>query len=192
MSSLARDISYDMSVSAGTSTAAEKIELGHPRAIDQPHLCAEEGKVATSSNPDTSERVAKMEAPDSMVEYKGEKQHTPVILAPYQGPDDRTEMLASGTGGVSDQGSASRVPENSIEKVASHASRSNASDERDLGKVRSPYEGQATSQELTKERAEGQIDSRNANALLNLPPPLPFDLKVSNLWVGVPHRGPSS
>jgi hypothetical protein len=24
------------------------------------------------------------------------------------------------------------------------------------------------------------------NALLNLPPPIPFDLKVENLWVGVP------
>lgn len=33
---------------------------------------------------------------------------------------------------------------------------------------------------------------QNVNALLNLPPPLPFDLSVSNLWVGVPHRGPSS
>jgi hypothetical protein len=31
----------------------------------------------------------------------------------------------------------------------------------------------------------------NPNAMLNLPPPLPFDLKVSNLWVGVPHSGPS-
>lgn len=34
--------------------------------------------------------------------------------------------------------------------------------------------------------------SPDANALLNLPPPLPFDLRVSSLWVGVPHRGPSS
>lgn len=38
----------------------------------------------------------------------------------------------------------------------------------------------------------GAMDMSNVNALLNLPPPLPFDLKVSNLWVGVPHRGPSS
>lgn len=35
-------------------------------------------------------------------------------------------------------------------------------------------------------------DSRGSNALLNLPPPLPFDLRVSDLWVGVPHRGPST
>lgn len=28
----------------------------------------------------------------------------------------------------------------------------------------------------------------NAQALLNLPPPLPFNLKVDNLWVGVPAR----
>lgn len=35
-------------------------------------------------------------------------------------------------------------------------------------------------------------ESRQSNALLNLPPPLPFDLKVSDLWVGVPHRGPST
>ena len=34
--------------------------------------------------------------------------------------------------------------------------------------------------------------SRQSNALLSLPPPLPFDLKVSDLWVGVPHRGPST
>jgi hypothetical protein len=34
-------------------------------------------------------------------------------------------------------------------------------------------------------------DQKNSNAMLNLPPPLPFDLKVSNLWVGVPHRGPT-
>lgn len=26
------------------------------------------------------------------------------------------------------------------------------------------------------------------NALLNLPPPSPFHLKVKNLWVGVPHK----
>jgi len=30
-----------------------------------------------------------------------------------------------------------------------------------------------------------------SNAMLNLPPPLPFDLRVSNLWVGVPQSGPS-
>jgi hypothetical protein len=36
------------------------------------------------------------------------------------------------------------------------------------------------------------VETRNSNALLNLPPPLPFDLRVSDLWVGVPHRGPST
>jgi hypothetical protein len=30
------------------------------------------------------------------------------------------------------------------------------------------------------------------NALLNLPPPLPFDLAVTDLWVGVPHRATPS
>jgi hypothetical protein len=35
-------------------------------------------------------------------------------------------------------------------------------------------------------------EPRNASALLNLPPPLPFDLRVSDLWVGVPLRGPST
>ena len=35
-------------------------------------------------------------------------------------------------------------------------------------------------------------ESRQSNALLNLPPPLPFDLRVSDLWVGVPHRGAST
>jgi hypothetical protein len=30
------------------------------------------------------------------------------------------------------------------------------------------------------------------NALLNLPPPLPFDLAVNDLWVGVPHRATPS
>jgi hypothetical protein len=40
---------------------------------------------------------------------------------------------------------------------------------------------------------EAETNTRNdRSALLNLPPPLPFDLAVSNLWVGVPHRGPSS
>jgi hypothetical protein len=32
----------------------------------------------------------------------------------------------------------------------------------------------------------GQLEPA-ANALLNLPPPLPFNLAVTNLWVGVPH-----
>lgn len=40
--------------------------------------------------------------------------------------------------------------------------------------------------------AVGSIHGDPRSALLNLPPPLPFDLQVSNLWVGVPHRGPSS
>jgi hypothetical protein len=30
------------------------------------------------------------------------------------------------------------------------------------------------------------------SALLNLPPPLPFDLAVTDLWVGVPHRATPS
>jgi hypothetical protein len=38
----------------------------------------------------------------------------------------------------------------------------------------------------------GSVEPRNSSALLNLPPPLPFDLRVSDLWVGVPHRGPST
>lgn len=38
----------------------------------------------------------------------------------------------------------------------------------------------------------GGREGADTSALLNLPPPLPFDLHVSNLWVGVPNRGPSS
>lgn len=40
-------------------------------------------------------------------------------------------------------------------------------------------------------REKGSSEQKGSNAMLNLPPPLPFDLKVSNLWVGVPHSGPS-
>ena len=44
----------------------------------------------------------------------------------------------------------------------------------------------------TADRREKQSsENKESNAMLNLPPPLPFDLKVSNLWVGVPHSGPS-
>lgn len=44
----------------------------------------------------------------------------------------------------------------------------------------------------TADRREKQSsEQKGSNAMLNLPPPLPFDLKVSNLWVGVPHSGPS-
>jgi hypothetical protein len=44
----------------------------------------------------------------------------------------------------------------------------------------------------TEDRREKQSsEQKGSNAMLNLPPPLPFDLKVSNLWVGVPHSGPS-
>jgi hypothetical protein len=44
----------------------------------------------------------------------------------------------------------------------------------------------------TVDRREKQSSERKeSNAMLNLPPPLPFDLNVSNLWVGVPHSGPS-
>jgi hypothetical protein len=44
----------------------------------------------------------------------------------------------------------------------------------------------------TSEKEAGTNARNGRSALLNLPPPLPFDLAVTNLWVGVPHRGPSS
>jgi len=40
-------------------------------------------------------------------------------------------------------------------------------------------------------REKQSSEQKGSNAMLNLPPPLPFDLRVSNLWVGVPHSGPS-
>jgi len=45
--------------------------------------------------------------------------------------------------------------------------------------------------ETVDRREKGSSEQKGSNAMLNLPPPLPFDLKVSNLWVGVPHSGPS-
>ena len=51
-----------------------------------------------------------------------------------------------------------------------------------------PARGQT---EVVQEK-QTAAESRGSNALLNLPPPLPFDLRVSDLWVGVPHRGPST
>ena len=45
--------------------------------------------------------------------------------------------------------------------------------------------------ETLDRREKGSSEQKGSNAMLNLPPPLPFDLKVSNLWVGVPHSGPS-
>lgn len=43
------------------------------------------------------------------------------------------------------------------------------------------------------ESIHGQTEpSHEGNTLLNLPPPVPFHLKVHNLWVGVPHsKAPS-
>jgi hypothetical protein len=37
-----------------------------------------------------------------------------------------------------------------------------------------------------------RMEDDKDNALLNLPPPVPFDLKVENLWVGVPKRNTPS
>jgi len=45
--------------------------------------------------------------------------------------------------------------------------------------------------ETVDRREKGSSEQKGSNAMLNLPPPLPFDLNVSNLWVGVPHSGPS-
>jgi hypothetical protein len=45
--------------------------------------------------------------------------------------------------------------------------------------------------EAADRREKQSSEQKGSNAMLNLPPPLPFDLKVSNLWVGVPHSGPS-
>jgi hypothetical protein len=45
--------------------------------------------------------------------------------------------------------------------------------------------------ETVDRREKQSSEQKDSNAMLNLPPPLPFDLKVSNLWVGVPHSGPS-
>lgn len=38
------------------------------------------------------------------------------------------------------------------------------------------------------DRRSRRDEDPDAHALLNLPPPLPFNLKVDNLWVGVPAR----
>jgi hypothetical protein len=45
--------------------------------------------------------------------------------------------------------------------------------------------------ETVDRREKQSSEQKDSNAMLNLPPPLPFDLNVSNLWVGVPHSGPS-
>jgi hypothetical protein len=45
--------------------------------------------------------------------------------------------------------------------------------------------------EAADRREKQSSEQKGSNAMLNLPPPLPFDLKVPNLWVGVPHSGPS-
>jgi hypothetical protein len=55
-----------------------------------------------------------------------------------------------------------------------------------------PLSLQQTRSGVDADRREKQSsEQKGSNAMLNLPPPLPFDLKVSNLWVGVPHSGPS-
>jgi hypothetical protein len=55
-----------------------------------------------------------------------------------------------------------------------------------------PLSLQQTRSGVDADRREKQPSGqKGSNAMLNLPPPLPFDLKVSNLWVGVPHSGPS-
>lgn len=64
-----------------------------------------------------------------------------------------------------------------------------------IGPKDSPTEPDLTHSDPEKRKSTASTAHANApdaNALLNLPPPLPFDLRVSNLWVGVPARGPSS
>ena len=55
-----------------------------------------------------------------------------------------------------------------------------------------PLSLQQTRSGMDADRREKQSsEEKGSNAMLNLPPPLPFELNVSNLWVGVPHSGPS-
>lgn len=56
-----------------------------------------------------------------------------------------------------------------------------------------PPIGSPRSADAALDRHEKRSSGAHAqsNAMLKLPPPLPFDLRVSKLWVGVPQSGPS-
>jgi hypothetical protein len=79
----------------------------------------------------------------------------------------------------------SAAPTDGLSTVISHPSQVE-----EKPTARSEQNAEETHSTSEKEAGTNARDGRSA--LLNLPPPLPFDLAVANLWVGVPHRGPSS
>lgn len=179
-----------MTLSDSESRPAEAIVLGQPLSSTEPTLDAKEGKV-DSSNSVSNRPAAEGEELNGLSANNG---------------DDRTTLNPPAASNTSENLSHPLDPE--VERPASQQdfttgqsrstsdapSQSRQSSDKHLGGHSGSQDGTDVTREMQApgEKEQGSIDPHNVNALLNLPPPLPFDLKVSNLWVGVPHRGPSS
>ena len=178
-----------MSLSDSHSPPAEAIILGQPLPSEQPALNAKEGKVDTS-NPSYSQHSEANEDSHGSHEMNGENHIASTSETTSNPIEIVSHPLDSKAGQEADREDTIVGQGSSTTDVPSHASQPS---EADASVHTGSHKHAATARNQTSgEEKRGTIDIHNVNALLNLPPPLPFDLKVSNLWVGVPHRGPSS
>ena len=179
-----------MSQPAGATSPAEAMILGRPLTGEhlEPDVVEERKVRSTDSNPDppTAEFLDTHNPTGAKVP---ESYYENTLSSGLHQPGG--EQVGPMDSQIADQEEGHSTPSASSSNTSSQAQHSPSLDQDSVGQPLNIAVA-AQEKELSGEGKGNAVIDDNVNALLNLPPPLPFDLKVSNLWVGVPHRGPSS